>query len=412
MSYHDISSLLTLLGLEHLEGSIREHHIELEDLDGMSSSEWKEVVPSLGARMKLAKYYPKARAQMDAQSILVNNENTSMHLNLSATSDDFLNEQFHVSSPKEKSSIGPRKALAPLYCEANDKTLSQTELSRKHSSPNLDLSPISSAKRCYPGANDKALSQKDLNSEDSSVNLDQSPIEEDPSEKQVHVIPPKKKVRSNPRFFNEDLSLLAFLEKQARTSKFMQEFDLENGTLTPMQRKNIVNTIGDGLLERHDKVSYDTLERCAEEISSLFPHEDKKVYFLPPNKKSENSNRTPPRGKLYDKVHNERYRRNKLLNGIEKKTPVKAAPSEEVQLSKTWLFYNNNPPDVVESHWATSRNLRISEAAEDGPLVHFVEKWPILKDSAIGPNLVSFIMRYRWGLGIGKYRYLWGYRYR
>ena len=393
MEFHDVSSLLTLLGLEHLEGDFRTHTLNLEDLGTLSSKEWKEVVPSLGARIKLAKFYPKARAQMDAQSILVDNESTSMNLNLSAMSDDFLNAQFHVSSPKEKSSIGPRKALFPLNREANDKTLSQTELSRNHSSPNLDLSPINSAKRCYPGANDKALSQKELNSEDTSVNLDPSPIEEDPSGKEVHANPPKKKVRTNPRFFNGDLSLLAFLEKQARTSKFMREFDLETGTLNFKQRKNIVNTIGDGLLERHDKVSYDTYERCAEEISSLFPHEDKKVYFLPSNKKSENSKRTPPRGKLYDRVQNERYRRNKLLNSIEKKTPVKAAPSEEVQLSKTWLQYSNNPPDVVQSHWATSRNLRMTEAAEDGPLVAFVEKWPILKDSAIGPKLVSFIMR-------------------
>ena len=239
--------------------------------------DWKEVEHSLGAGKKLAKYYPKARAQMDVQSIFVNNESTSMNLNLSAISDDFLNEQINASSPKEKYSIGPRKALAPLYREANDKTLSQRELSRKHSSPNLDLSPINSAKRCSPGANDKALSQKELNTEDSSVNLDPSPIEEDPSEEQVHASPSKKKVRTNSRFFNGDLSLLEFLERQARTCKPMQEFYFKNDTLTPMQRKNVVNTIGDGLLERHDKVSYDTFKGCVEEISSLFSHEDKIV---------------------------------------------------------------------------------------------------------------------------------------
>ena len=89
-----------------------------------------------------------------------------MNLNLSTISDNFLSEQIHASSSREKSSIGPRKALAPLYREVNDKTLSLTELSRKHSSLNLNIPPINSAKKCDPGANDKALSQKELNSKD------------------------------------------------------------------------------------------------------------------------------------------------------------------------------------------------------------------------------------------------------
>ena len=71
---------------------------------------------------------------------------------------------------------------------------------------------------------------------------------------------------------------------------------------------------------------------------------------------------------------------------------MKTAPSQDIVLAKHWLQHRHAPPDVVDGHWETSRSLRLTEAAEDGIFLNFVEQWPILKNSDLGPVLVSYMV--------------------
>ena len=278
-----IKEFLEFFSLQHLEEKFVEHDIKIEVLSSLTYNDWLQLVPAIGSRIRLAEHYPNARGETRSNLSFVGTEDPSLNLNISSPLNGLLHEEVQTSSPK-RSNEGARKELLPLYPSTSDETKQQPE-----------------------------------SSQDSLENLDLSAIVEHPSDEKTGADPPKKKRRTNPRFFNGEVSLKEFLERSGKTSAFMREFDFEEGELTKKQRRVIVTTIIDGMLDRHDKISYEMFEDCATAICEIFPKEHPYAYFIKPCKKTRDSPATPPRGKLYDKVHNERFRQKDLIKSITKK---------------------------------------------------------------------------------------------
>ena len=356
---NNIPDFLEFFSLQHPKDNFTKHQISFEILSTLGYDDWLLLVPAIGARIKLAEHYPKARGETRSNLSFVGTEDLSLNLNISSLNNGLLHEEVHTSSPKRPNK-GARKELLQFYPSASDEMKQQPELS-----------------------------------EDSLVNLDVSAIEEHPSDEQTGANPPKKKRRTNPRFFKGEVSLKEFLQCSGKTSTFMQQFDFEQGELTDKQRRTIVNTIVDGMMDRHDKISYEMFADCATAICDIFPKEYEYVYFKKPCKKTRDSSATPPRGKLYDKVHNERFKQRDLIKSItKKKPPVKTAPSKDIVFAKHWLKHNHSPSELVDGHWETSRPLRITESADDDQFITFLEQWPIFKNSDRGPVLVSYMIEY------------------
>ena len=92
----------------------------------------------------------------------------------------------------------------------------------------------------------------------------------------------------------------------------MHLFDFENDQLVKSQRRVIIRTIIDGLLERHNKVEQNMLNEVAYDLVAIFPNEPKELYFKFARKKHELSSvdgniSFNARGLLYDKLVNEKH---------------------------------------------------------------------------------------------------------
>lgn len=211
--------------------------------------------------------------------------------------------------------------------------------------------------------------------------------------------PPEKKLRRNPKYFMNDVSLQEFLERDARTSELMNLFDFESGWLDDAQRSVIVRTIADGLLERHQIVTQEMKNDVAQEICLIFKNESPHVYFQFGRKKNEEfsisgNTSTNACGRLHDRLVNEGTRRRRILKSLKPKGPAQCipAPDKEAIQSKGWLKYHCSPLDVVRVNWEKTYQIRKDEASNDSQFQVFLKEWSILKNSNIGPELVSLLL--------------------
>ena len=56
---------------------------------------------------------------------------------------------------------------------------------------------------------------------------------------------------------------------------------------------------------------------------------------------------------------------------------------------KGLLQYSDSPLDTVKEKWRLTKVLKIHEGSADTPFLEFLKEWPLLKDSTLGPLLVS-----------------------
>ena len=208
--------------------------------------------------------------------------------------------------------------------------------------------------------------------------------------------PPEKKLRRNPKYFMNDVSLQEFLERNARTSDLMNLFDFEGGWLDDAQRSVIVRTIADGLLERHQIVTQDMKNDVAHELCLIFKNESPNVYFQYGRKKNEEfsisgNTSTNACGRLHDRLVNEGTRRRRVLKSLKPKSSAERMPDQDKEAiqAKGWLKFHCAPLDVVRVNWEKTYLIRKHEASKDSPFQVFLKEWSILKNSNIGPELVS-----------------------
>ena len=123
-----------------MKDKFEEHQITFKQLSTLGYDDWLLLVPAIGARIKLAEHYPKARGETRSNLSFVGTEDLSLNLNISSLNNGLLHEEVHTSSPKRPNE-GARKELLQFYPSASDETKQQPELS-KDSFVNLDLSPI------------------------------------------------------------------------------------------------------------------------------------------------------------------------------------------------------------------------------------------------------------------------------
>ena len=233
---------------------------------------------------------------------------------------------------------------------------------------------------------------------ESSFNRTQSSINEDSI---LFRTPPPKKNKNSFRYFKEEMSLQRLLQKHHLTEKFLiHHTKNQSSELTNEQRHILVGVITDGLLLRHDRVGQEMINDVAHEICELFHNEVPTTYFQYGRRRCEtvsihgNTSKNP-KGKLFDKIQNELFRRRKLFKDLEGIESPKTESTLEIPPNlieeKGWLRYNDSPLDTVQDKWRLTRDLRMFDAAKDSPLDDLISEWPLLKDSNLGPVLVSII---------------------
>ena len=172
-----------------------------------------------------------------------------------------------------------------------------------------------------------------------------------------------------------------FLERQARTSEIMNLFDFEEGELDEAERRVIVNTIADGLLDRHQIVSQEMRNDIANDLCLIFKKEASSVYFQYGRKLNEtcsvsgNVSRSP-RGKIHDRLVNESHRREKLGKKLKDQASSSSefTPEDKAAVqAKGFLRYQTEPIDTVKIMWETSFKLREAEASQDTSCAIFLE---------------------------------------
>ena len=93
-----------------------------------------------------------------------------------------------------------------------------------------------------------------------------------------------------------------------------------------------------------------------------------------------------PRGKLYDKIQNELFRRRKLFKELESmETPKRenVIPTSAHIIEDKGRLRNNYPLNAVKEKWRLTRNLKICEGSAKTPFVDFLNERPLLRDSTL-----------------------------
>lgn len=265
--------------------------------------------------------------------------------------------------------IGLRKKLAAIYPEAGTSTC-KTEI--------LSPSEISETNTTLESLADTDISLLD---------------------EQDHNDGPPKKIQKCPMYFAGGPTLEAYLDKHPRTREFMAMRHRIKEPLDEDWRKTLVEVIADGLLDRHKSVAQVLIRDVAEDLCILFPCESRTLYYQRPRKSREVSSSDgnlsmTPRGKLYDRVSNERRTREAMLRKLAKstsptpKTEKACLVGKDQVEAKGWIKYHSQPLATLFLKWDVSRPLRLQESCKSTTFQDFVMEWPKLA-SEIGPELVS-----------------------
>ena len=154
--------------------------------------------------------------------------------------------------------------------------------------------------------------------------------------------------------------------------------------------KIISKVLIDRMLDRHLSVSRDMLAELATLVVEVFPTENVSTWFYYNPHVSKN-----PRGKLYDRYHNETARRRKIRkahlllpnnqdNDVLANQP--AAPddyisvelTEEIERKIEWLRFSSNPWTQVVEYWVQTEYFRKQLILSSTPLKLILKQWPLL----------------------------------
>ena len=137
-------------------------------------------------------------------------------------------------------------------------------------------------------------------------------------------------------------------------------------------------------MENNVNLKNSVFQAVSECISSTFPTEDKFTCYTPPHKKKKSS------GKLVDRYSNQLnfFNINSSRSKRSSPKPSAAPPSTDVQNKISWLKSSHEPWSTVQEYWAETRSVRLSERGDIGPIVSFLDKWPVLR-CELGYTLVT-----------------------
>lgn len=193
-------------------------------------------------------------------------------------------------------------------------------------------------------------------------------------------------------FFKNVLSLKEYLESNSIGRALLSSFDLK-GNLDAVERRRLVQTIVDGLLERHASLNAFILSAMSQAIVGIFPNENPSVYFHT-NKKG---NKNISTGKLTDRYRNQKTFLNKKMRSCKLPTmntlTVINEPSEtdespsETEDKVLWLKHSHEPWNKVSRYWNETRSVRFGQRTLSAPAYEFVGEWPIIQHS-LGYTLV------------------------
>ena len=148
------------------------------------------------------------------------------------------------------------------------------------------------------------------------------------------------------------------------------------------QRNHLVRICIDSLVESHDKLRNDHLEKLADKIVELFPLESKGVYYIPPNLAKKMSN-----GKLVDRYRNVR----RVINSgkkEEEKDGIVSALDDKMKDNLLYLKHNTTPWAKIKDLWEATHNIRIKEMDKGLNVKDIFLKWKCLS-SELGWELLD-----------------------
>ncbi|XP_067614845.1 uncharacterized protein [Eurosta solidaginis] len=161
--------------------------------------------------------------------------------------------------------------------------------------------------------------------------------------------------------------------------KHILEYYSKQQVLNPKYRKLLAATIAAYLISSGVNTNPKTFESLANQITPLFLSESKDIYYI--HKKGQK-----PGGSLYTKYHNS-LSKLRFDGVISKKPNEKEQPSKERNFctyhteEKSWLKYNVEPFDEVETKWILTFEERHQMLEADTTLDFILQEWPIYKQS-------------------------------
>ena len=196
--------------------------------------------------------------------------------------------------------------------------------------------------------------------------------------------PPSKKFKTD--FFLSGKPLMQFLNTNIRGRTILESYQAHQ-KLDMQDRRWLVEILVSGLLDRHNRVSYEMLHDLAAEIVNIFPTENTDTYYSYNKLVSKN-----PRGKLVDKYKNLKLflQKNKIKRTTDTVLPPKTKVDLETDIvsAMKWLQHSNEPWNKVLELWLKTYPARHIDCHSNMPLDALLAKWPLFKHSH-GYSLVS-----------------------
>ena len=212
---------------------------------------------------------------------------------------------------------------------------------------------------------------------DGAVNSDKVIILNDKVDSNV-ISPNSKKMKMSPQYFNNDLTLLQYLEKNTIGRGILQFYHRHNN-LDKNVRSDLVRLIVDGVLARHESLSSNMAMLVSQDIVELFPTETAAAFFYIAISHKKNNG-----GKLLD-----RYRNIKKRYRVRSSSPhQELTPNDDIQYKVAWLKTSDSPCQKVESYWHETSSVRMEELKKEVPLIDILKEWPLIKHK-LGFSLVS-----------------------
>lgn len=140
-------------------------------------------------------------------------------------------------------------------------------------------------------------------------------------------------------FFNNNVTVEQYLSLSSKGLAVLEAYRTNN-SLDKSDRRNSVQVVINGALDRHESVRSSVLDDLA-----LFPNEVKETYFY--NKLSSKN----AKGKLVDKYKTEISYRRKNSRKTQDQKMANTATDEDFTTEIKWLQNSDSPWNKVQSYW-------------------------------------------------------------
>ncbi|KAJ1529985.1 hypothetical protein ONE63_006713 [Megalurothrips usitatus] len=192
------------------------------------------------------------------------------------------------------------------------------------------------------------------------------------------------------------------------------EDDSEPPTLSETQRNKVTEIIVKHLLTIAENPDHNLFPVLTRKIVSLFPCETEETYYIAP--KSESPSQIHPKGKIPNRVRNEKSRRT-LLQSFNNSSPapssstsshqssvtskqglqnvLKISVNEDMLAAQRWLVNGRMPWRLVVEKWVLTAPIRFRSLFENNSDHEFVNKY-ILEDFRLLQKEASLKLHENW----------------